>query len=71
MGTKGIDGNHEVEDMSCLAYGKNNAKIKTNVGTMPLDDYRDIHATQYGFDGYEDLRAQGYAMHIAFSDLRF
>ena len=33
--------------------------IKTNIGTMPIPDYLDIHAKQCGFEDYEDLRAHG------------
>lgn len=34
--------------------------IKTNVGEMPIEDYRDIKACQLGFDDYEDMYKQGY-----------
>ena len=40
----------------------NNNKIKmveTNQGLMPLEDYLDIKAIQYGFDSYEDMKACG------------
>ena len=33
--------------------------VKTNLGTMPIQDYREIAAVQNGFDSYEDLRRQG------------
>lgn len=33
--------------------------IKTNIGTMPIPDYLDIHAMQCGFEDYKDLRAHG------------
>ena len=36
--------------------------VKTNMGYMPLKDYYDIQARQMGFDGYEDLREQGYSI---------
>lgn len=36
--------------------------VKTNIGTMPIQDYREIIAAQNGFDSYEDLRKQGYRL---------
>jgi hypothetical protein len=38
--------------------------VKTNIGEMPIGDYLDIRAMQYGFDSYEDLRKQGYSIDI-------
>jgi len=38
--------------------------VKTNIGTMPVEDYLDIHAMQCGFDSYEDLKKQGYSIDI-------
>ena len=38
--------------------------VKTNIGEMPLEDYLDIRAMQYGFDSYEDMRKQGYSIDI-------
>lgn len=37
----------------------NNAMVETNQGLMPLEDYLDIKAIQYGFDSYEDMKACG------------
>lgn len=34
--------------------------IKTNIGEIPIEDYCDIVAMQYGFDDYEDMKNQGY-----------
>jgi hypothetical protein len=34
--------------------------IKTNIGTMPIEDYLEIKAMQYGFDSYEEMRNEGY-----------
>ena len=31
----------------------------TNVGRMPLEDYREIKAIQSGFESYEELCAAG------------
>ena len=36
-----------------------NQTVKTNIGTMPLEDYREIVAMQSGFDSYADMRSQG------------
>ena len=35
-------------------------EIKTNIGSIPVEDYLDIQAMQLGFDDYEDLRANGF-----------
>ncbi len=29
--------------------------VETNVGKMPIEDYRDILAAYYGYDSYEKL----------------
>lgn len=34
--------------------------VKTNIGEMPIEDYRDIVAQQNGFEDYEDMYNQGY-----------
>ena len=34
--------------------------VRTNMGMMPLEDYLDIVASQYGFDSYEEMQAEGY-----------
>ena len=36
--------------------------VKTNIGEMPIEDYRDIKASQLGFEDYEDMCAQGYSL---------
>ena len=33
--------------------------VDTNIGNMPVEDYRDIQAVQNGFDSYEDMYNQG------------
>ena len=33
--------------------------VDTNIGRMPIEDYREIIAMHYGFDSYADLRSQG------------
>ena len=35
------------------------AMVETNQGLMPLEDYLDIKAIQYGFDSYADMKACG------------
>lgn len=34
--------------------------IKTNMGEIPVEDYLDIMAMQYGFDSYKEMREEGY-----------
>ena len=36
--------------------------VKTNIGEIPIEDYRDIRAYQCGFGSYEDLYSQGYRL---------
>lgn len=36
--------------------------VKTNIGEMPIEDYRDIKARQLGFEDYEDMYEQGYRL---------
>lgn len=38
--------------------------ISTNMGSMPLSDYLDIKAMNYGFDSYKDMRKAGYCIDI-------
>lgn len=33
--------------------------VDTNIGRMPIEDYRESIAMHYGFDSYADLRSQG------------
>lgn len=33
--------------------------VKTNMGSMPLEDYYDIVAMQHGYDSYEDMKKDG------------
>ena len=39
--------------------------VETNIGEMPIEDYQEIQAIQYGFDSYEDLKNQGYSLPYA------
>lgn len=36
--------------------------VETNIGLIPIEDYRDIKAIQYGFKDYEDMYSQGYRL---------
>jgi hypothetical protein len=43
--------------------------VKTNMGVMPLEDYYDIKASQYGYDSYEEMRADGLSVNVSEEDL--
>lgn len=45
-----------------LRVGTHDREIKTNMGTMPIEDYRELVASQRGFDSYADMRRQGYRL---------
>ena len=34
--------------------------LETNMGSMPIEDYREIVASQSGFDSYDEMHRQGY-----------
>lgn len=36
--------------------------IKTNIGEIPIEDYLDIKALQYGFDDYADMKSNGFSL---------
>lgn len=38
--------------------------IKTNIGSIPIKDYLEICALQYGYNSYAELRADGYYIEI-------
>jgi len=38
--------------------------VETNIGRIPLEDYREIRAMQYGFDSYEDMLKEGYCIGV-------
>lgn len=52
------------EEMHMTPDNKPERTVKTNIGEMPLEDYLDIRAMQFGFDSYEDMRKQGYSIDI-------
>ena len=35
-------------------------EVQTNMGSMPIEDYREIVASQSGFDSYDEMYQQGY-----------
>ena len=35
-------------------------EVQTNMGSMPIEDYREILASQSGFDSYDEMYHQGY-----------
>lgn len=44
-----------------LAEERNETEeVQTNMGSMPIEDYREIVASQSGFDSYDEMYHQGY-----------
>lgn len=43
-----------------MGIPKNNRMVETNMGLIPVEDYRDIFAMQHGFDSYEEMYEEGY-----------
>ena len=41
------------------ATGEKEQTVDTSIGNMPIEDYREIQASQNGFDSYEDMYRQG------------
>ena len=39
---------------------KETEEVQTNMGSMPIEDYREIVASQSGFDSYDEMYHQGY-----------
>ena len=40
-------------------------EIKTNMGSIPIEDYLEIMALQYGFESYENMKSEGYIIEIS------
>lgn len=38
--------------------------VETNIGCIPLEEYKEIVAMQHGFDSYEDLLCAGYRIEL-------
>ena len=43
---------------------KTNKYVKTNMGLIPLEDYLDIRAQNFGYDNYEDMIANGVSIEV-------
>lgn len=43
--------------------------IKTNMGLIPIGDYQEITAMQYGFNSYEDMKSKGMDIQIDNNDI--
>lgn len=41
---------------------ENGKMVKTNMGDVPIEDFREIVAMQNGFDSYDDMYEQGYRL---------
>ncbi len=39
--------------------------VKTNIGTILMEDYLEICAMQNGFSSYEDMRKDGYCIRLS------
>lgn len=44
---------------SVTKHAKNFEMVKTNIGNVPIEDYREIVASQNGFDSYEEMYNEG------------
>ena len=44
-------------------------EIQTNIGLIPVNDYLEIKAMQYGFNSYEEMRNEGYYILLNNNDL--
>ena len=44
---------------SVTKRAKNFEMVKTNIGNVPIEDYREIVASQNGFDSYEEMYKEG------------
>ncbi len=47
------------EEIEIAAKANEPEMIDTNIGSMPIEDYREIVAMQHGFDSYEEMRDEG------------
>lgn len=43
-----------------LLYEASGGYVETNIGRMPIEDYREIYAVQHGFDSYQQMRDSGF-----------
>ena len=54
-----IDGKKYPVGMRDGTYYLKVTEVKTNMGTMPIEDYREMVASQYGYNSYEELYRSG------------
>ncbi len=47
---------------------KEEQTVTTNIGEIPIEDYREIVAMQNGFDSYADMRKQGFKFGNEYDD---
>lgn len=38
--------------------------VNTNIGPIPVEDYKEIVAQQHGFDSYQDLLCAGFRLSL-------
>lgn len=62
-----IPSNNNVVNNEYMQNSSNNTRkteelVETNIGKIPLEEYRDIMAQQAGFDNYNDMRRQGFKL---------
>ena len=43
--------------------------VKTNMGLIPLEDYYEIKAQEFGFDSYEELLEVGLYIDVDFKEI--
>lgn len=43
--------------------------VKTNLGLVPLQDFLDLKAGQFGYDDYEEMQKDGYSLNISEEDI--
>lgn len=46
----------------------NQEMVKTNIGSIPIEDYREIIAIQNGFNSYEQMRAAGLGVDVPLNE---
>lgn len=52
----------DAEDFKEASINAISKEIQTNIGKVPIEDYREIEAMKYGFDSYEEMRSEGYCL---------
>ena len=54
--------NTRIWEMELSEYVSEKQIIETNIGSIPIEDYREIVAGQHGFDSYESMYKAGYRL---------